>query len=305
MKKLSIFLVSLLTLLNVQSLLGWGPVGHDVVAAIAEKHLTDKTKAELGAILDGRSIIYYSSWMDNLRNSPNWESNYKQTKTWHYANVDKGYTYQTMPKNENGDVVSALTMLTNELTNNYRNLTDSVKADYVKMIVHMVGDMHCPMHAGRLSDVGGNRTKVKWFGRQTNLHSVWDSKIVESARSWSYSEWRDHLDIVNYGTTTGYYTGTWVEEVRSGIISDDSGKPFSTDFYEKWFAETVANAAQIYDYVEALGEENPNLSYQFVYDFSTMLENSLQHGGYHLAHVLNSIFDPEGAKQVLIEFAFY
>ena len=69
--------------------------------------------------------------------------------------------------------------------------------------------------------------------------------------------------------------------------------------------ETVESAAKIYDYVEALGEENPNLSYQFVYDFSDVLERSLQHGGYRLAHVLNSIFDPEGAKEVLVVFAEY
>ena len=52
-------------------------------------------------------------------------------------------------------------------------------------------------------------------------------------------------------------------------------------------------AAQIYDYVENLGEENPNLSYQFVYDFSPMLEDRLVVGGIRLAYVLNSIFDPE------------
>ena len=304
MKKLALYLLGVAMLCNVQALFGWGATGHDVVAAIAEKHLTDKTKAELGKILNGRSIIYYSSWMDGLQNSPYWKYGYNQTKTWHYANVDEGYTYQTMTKNEKGDVVTGLTMMTNELINNYANLTDSVKADYVKMIVHMVGDMHCPMHAGRLSDLGGNRTKVRWFGKNTNLHSVWDSKIVESARRWSYSEWRDHLDIVNYGTTVGAYTGTWVEEVRSGIISDN-GKPFTTAYYEEWFMETVDSAAKIYDYVEALGEENPNLSYQFIYDFSDVLERSLQHGGYRLAHVLNSIFDPEGAKEVLVVFAEY
>ncbi len=277
----------------------WGQKGHDVVAYIAECHLTPTAAEKVAAVLGGRSLVYYSNWMDNASHTPE----YAHTKTWHYMNIDEGETFESQPRHPQGDVVTAINSIVKEIEKG--KWSEKEHFDGLRMLIHLVGDMHCPMHAGRLSDVGGNRTKVKWFGRQTNLHSVWDSKIVESARSWSYSEWRDHLDIINYGTTTGYYTGTWVEEVRSGIISDDSGKPFSTDFYEKWFAETVANAAQIYDYVEALGEENPNLSYQFVYDFSTMLENSLQHGGYRLAHVLNSIFDPEGAKQVLIEFAFY
>ncbi len=271
MKKFLFSALSLALVLNSLVTFGWGPTGHDVVAAIAEKHLTEKTKAEIDAILDGRSIVYYSSWMDNIQNSPYWNNGYNKTKTWHYANVDKGETYQTMKKNNSGDVVSALTMLTNELTNNYENLTDSMRADYVKMIVHMVGDMHCPMHAGRLSDLGGNRTKVRWFGRNTNLHSVWDSKIVESARKWSYSEWRDQLDR--------NVSPEWVATISVGG-------------YEEWFGETVEGAAKIYAYVEALGEENPNLSYQFVYDFSPLLEDRLLTGGYRLACVLNTIFDP-------------
>lgn len=277
MKKFLIALVSIAALFNTTAAYSWGPTGHDVVAAIAEAHLTPKTQEALDKILGGHSIVYYSSWMDGIQNSPYWEAGYKQTKTWHYANVDKGETYQSMKKNEAGDVVVATERLVSELKNNYENLTDSMRADYVKMIVHMVGDMHCPMHAGRLSDLGGNRTKVRWFGRNTNLHSVWDSKIVESARNWSYSEWRDQLDRPNRGQEDEFY-----ESVSGGTI-------------EEWFVETVENAAVIYEYVEGK-EENPNLSYQFVHDFSPMLENRLLVGGYRLAYVLNSIFDPEGVQ---------
>jgi hypothetical protein len=248
-------------------------MGHDVVAAIAEQNLNRKTKRKISKLLDGHSIVYYSSWMDNIQNSPYWENGYNQTKTWHYANVDKGHTYQTMTKNENGDVVNSLEKLTDAMINHSHELTDSMKVDYLKMIVHMVGDMHCPMHAGRLSDLGGNRTSVKWFGKNTNLHSVWDSKIVESARKWSYTEWRDQLDRKD----------------------KEFGKSVMCGTYEEWFVETVEGAAAIYEYVEALGQ-NPNLSYQFVYDFSPLLEDRLLVGGYRLAYVLNSIFDPRSVR---------
>ncbi len=273
MKRLIIALLSVAALMNSVAAYCWGPTGHDVVAAIAEKHLTKKTKKAIDKILEGRSIVYYSSWMDNIQNSPYWNDGYNQTKTWHYANVDKGETYESMQKNENGDVVVALERLADQLINNYDNLTDSIRSDYVKMIVHMVGDMHCPMHAGRLSDLGGNRTRVKWFGRNTNLHSVWDSKIVESARNWSYSEWTDQLDRTS-------------KEFKASVMCGD---------YEEWFVETVEGAASIYDYVEKLGND-PNLSYQFVYDFSPLLENRLLVGGYRLAYVLNSIFDPKSVR---------
>lgn len=268
MNRIFVTFLSITMLMNTISSFAWGPKGHDVVAAIAEQHLTKKAKKNLDKILDGHSIVYYSSWMDNIQNSPSWKGGYDKTKTWHYANVDKGLTYQTMQKNENGDVVSALTQLTREMTENYDNLSDSLKADYIKMIVHMVGDLHCPMHAGRLSDRGGNGCKVKWFGQKTNLHSVWDSKIVESARKWSYTEWRDHLDRVDKKFIKAAVQGS----------------------YEDWFTGTVENAAEIYDYVERQGKTEPNLSYQFVYDFSPMLEEQLLLGGLRLAQVLNSIF---------------
>ena len=256
-------------MLDFTSAYGWGAKGHDVVAAIAEQHLTPKAKRKINRILDGKSIVYYSSWMDNIQNSPYWENGYNKTKTWHYANVDEGFTYQTMTKNPDGDVVSGLEMLTKEMTENYRNLTDSMRVDYLKMIVHMVGDLHCPMHAGRLSDRGGNGTKVKWFGQQTNLHSVFDSKMIDSARKWGYKEWVDQLDRKDKKFKKAAAQGT----------------------YEDWFMTTVDSAARIYDYVESSKKKEPNLSYQFVYDFSPLLEEQLLMGGYRLAHVLNTIFE--------------
>lgn len=268
MKRIAIIALSVIMVLQSISASAWGPVGHDVVAAIAQQHLTKKAQKEIDKLLDGKSIVYYSSWMDNIQNSPYWKNGYNATKTWHYANVDKGMTYDSMQKNPNGDVVTALETLTDAMQNHYKELTDSMKVDYLKMIVHMVGDMHCPMHAGRLSDRGGNGTKVKWFGQNTSIHSVWDSKMIESARKWHYSEWVEQLDRTDKAYRKSVMSGT----------------------YKEWFTATVENASKIYDYVEKLGD-TPNLSYQFIYDFSPMLEEQLLLGGYRLAYVLNTIFD--------------
>ncbi len=268
MKSISRIIVAALLLTSSMTAFGWGQKGHDVIASIAEQNLTKKARKALNEILDGRSIVFYSSWMDNIQNSPYWEYGYNKTKTWHYANVDKGHTYQTMTRNEKGDLITALNYLTRELTENDADLTDSMRVDYVKMIVHLVGDLHCPMHAGRLSDTGGNKVKVKWFGQSTNLHSVWDSKMIESARKWGYKEWTEQLDRGD-------------RKLRKSV---EQGS------YEDWFSETVEAAAEIYDYVERIDAKEPNLSYQFVYDFSPLLEERLLIGGYRLAFVLNSIF---------------
>ena len=260
--------MTVLMLMDFTSASAWGPKGHDVVAAIAEQHLTPKTKRKINKLLDGKSIVQYASWMDNIQNSPYWEYSYNKTKSWHYANVDKGYTYETMPKNPEGDVVSGLEFLTKEMTENYKELTDSMRVDYLKMIVHLVGDLHCPMHAGRLSDRGGNDTKVIWFKEQSSMHSVWDSKIIDAAKKWSHTEWCNYLDRTDR---------KFIKEITKGE-------------YEEWFVETVAEAARFYEYVESTGQEMPTLSYQFVFDFSPTLERQLLYGGYRLAYVLNTIF---------------
>jgi len=266
MKRFVIAFCLLLSLTGAPKAFGWGQMGHDIVAAIAEKHLTSKTKERLQAVLGNHSIVYYSSWLDNIQSSPYWNSSYYVTKTWHYANVDDGFTYQTMTKNEKGDVVTALTMLTDQLKNNYSTLTDSMRTEYTRMVIHLVGDMHCPMHAGHLTDLGGNREKVRWFGQSTNLHSVWDSRLIESAHKWSYTEWCIQLDRS---------TAQQRRKIAQGTLED-------------WFNQTVEASKKIYAYTA--GTENPSLSYQYVFDFTPMVEEQLLTAGYRLAWVLNDIF---------------
>ena len=92
--------------------------------------------------------------------------------------------------------------------------------------------------------------------------------MIESARKWSYTEWCDNLDRKNR---------KYRKEIAKGS-------------YEDWFDDTVEDAARIYEYVESSGEIVPVLSYQFVYDFSPLLEEQLLNAGYRLAYVLNTIF---------------
>ncbi|MBQ5894637.1 MAG: S1/P1 Nuclease, partial [Rikenellaceae bacterium] len=89
MKRLISFL---LLIFAVQTAAAWGPKGHDVVAYIAECNVNNRVKAKVMQALGGHTFTYYSSWADNIRNFPE----FRHTSTWHYANVDEGYTYATM-----------------------------------------------------------------------------------------------------------------------------------------------------------------------------------------------------------------
>ena len=86
------------------SAMAWGQKGHDVTAYIAEKHLTPAAAATVDSLLDGRSLVYWSNWLDNASHTPE----YAYTKTWHYNNVDAGKTYETRKQAPDGDAITAL-----------------------------------------------------------------------------------------------------------------------------------------------------------------------------------------------------
>ena len=129
----------------------WGQKGHDVTCAIAQKHLTRKAEKKISAILDGKSIVYWANWMDNASHTPE----YQYTSTWHYKNIDADETFETAQINKDGDVLIAVNEQIAALKSGKLNKEEQALA--LKFLVHLVGDMHCPMHMGHKSDKGGNR----------------------------------------------------------------------------------------------------------------------------------------------------
>lgn len=238
----------------------WSQKGHDVVAHIAERHLTPSTQAAVDSLLEGRHLVYWANWLDNASHTPE----YAYTKTWHYRNVDEGQTLETAPENPNGDVIKGIRYAVRVLSDYSQTQANRLLA--LKILVHLVGDMHQPMHMGHLSDLGGNRTKVKYFGRDTNLHSVWDGSLVESAHKWSYTEWADQIDLPMKPEQQVL--------LLSGNVAD-------------WARRGVENAAEVY----RATPDGTSLSYNDVARWTPMIEESLLLGGHRLAHILNSIFD--------------
>lgn len=240
----------------------WGQKGHDVVAKIAENHLTPVTLKRVSGMLDGKSIVYWANWLDNASHTPE----YAHSKTWHYRNIDAGQDYETAPRNPSGDVVSAINAQIEDLQSPRKSPREKNLA--LKMLVHLVGDLHQPMHMGHLSDLGGNRVTVKYFGRDKKLHGVWDTDLVESAHKWSYTEWADQLDRADEETVAKYLDGT----------TPDS-----------WGRETFDLATMVYEKMP----EGTNISYNEIEHARPIVETQLLKGGLRLADTLNSIFDPD------------
>lgn len=237
----------------------WGPKGHDVVAYIAEQNLSKGARKHIAAILDGRSMVYVANWLDNASHTPE----YSYTKTWHYVNVEPSeQTYANSVKEPKGDVVVAINSIMERIKSG--ELTKDEERVELMMLIHLVGDMHCPMHAGHKSDRGGNGTKVKYFGQQKNLHSVWDSEIVESAHRWSYAEWAEQIDIINPKAK---------KIITQGTPND-------------WIEESVALATKVYE----MSPAGSNLSYDYVAHFAPIVEQQLLNGGLRLAALLEELY---------------
>lgn len=253
-------LISIFMSVVAVSAFGWGQKGHDVTAYIAEKHLTPATKSAVDSLLEGRSMVYWANWLDNASHTPK----YAYTKTWHYKNVDEGERYEEAQANPAGDAVTAIKAQIETLTNDKASFDESQLA--LKILVHVMGDLHQPLHMGHATDLGGNRTQVKYFGRDANLHSVWDSSIPESAHKWSYSEWQDQIDRASE---------TEQAEITAGTVDD-------------WAKQTIAICGDVYKALPT----GTKISYNEVAEWTPVVETQFLNGGLRLAHVLNLIFDP-------------
>ena len=234
----------------------WGQKGHDTVAYIAECHLSPEAKAAAEELLDVLSIVYYANWLDNASNTPE----YSFSKTWHYKNIDEDETFETAKINEKGDIVTALEKQIAVLRDT--TLSKEERSLALKMTVHLLGDIHQPMHLGHASDLGGNRWEVRYFKNPTNLHSVWDSKIVESAHKWSYSEWQQQIDRADTAQT-------------AEILS------LSTP--QEWAKETYMISKEVYEKTP----QDFNIEYNYIAEWTPLIEQQFLKGGLRLAEVLN------------------
>lgn len=241
---------------------GWGQKGHDVTAEIAERNLTPATLQAVGEILDGKSIIYYSNWPDNACHT----DKYAYTKTWHYKNIDEGESYATAPNIPEGNVVSAIEEQIKVLQDSNSSKEDKWLA--LVLTVHFLGDIHQPMHMGRASDRGGNNHEIKYFNGKANLHGTWDSKLPESAHKWSYTEWADNINRAS---------DVEIDEILVG------GTP------DKWGEETYEIAKRVYEATP----QGTNISYDYIADWTPVIEQQFLRGGLRLADLLNGIFDSE------------
>ncbi len=159
----------------------WGPLGHRLVALLAWDDLTPDTRRQIDALLKDEAdptLAGVANWADNLReNDPVLG---RKTARWHYVNIGEHDCTYEQPRDCPGDncVVEAIRAQTAILADRTRPRAERLQA--LKFVVHFVGDVHQPLHAGYGRDKGGNDVQVNYNGNGTNLHSLWDSRMLLS-----------------------------------------------------------------------------------------------------------------------------
>jgi hypothetical protein len=152
---------------------GWGPEGHRLVARIAWEQLTPEARERVSAILaPGETLASIASWPDEVRRSR------PKTEPWHYVNIPVDQPHLDMARDcPKSDCVVA------KIADLRKTLEDPAAAarerrEALLFLVHLIGDLHQPLHASDHHDRGGNLVRVQFFKRRSNLHSVWDSGLL-------------------------------------------------------------------------------------------------------------------------------
>ena len=235
----------------------WSKTGHRAIGKVAQEELSGRTRRAMDKLLDGQSIASISNFADEIKA----DRRFKEFSAWHYVNIPPGKDYFDIEPSEYGDLVVGIQKCITMVKNDKNTKEDRVF--YLKMLVHLIGDLHQPMHVGRVEDKGGNDIQVQWFGKGSNLHRVWDSNMINDY-GMSYTELATSLPKLDKQEKRAIQNGTvldWVEE-----------------------SQEIAN--KLYESVE-IGEK---LAYSYSYTWWGTVESQLQKGGLRLAKVLNELF---------------
>ena len=244
--------------------ISWGRTGHEAIALIAENHLTPQAKAAITELLNGQSLADVSNWADEVRDDPEFRS----TSPWHYVNEPVGLSFDQfamdVATSHKGNVYNALIRSEHVLSHTDNTLEKRVEA--LKFIIHLIGDAHQPMHVSRAEDQGGNLISIRFNKVQSNLHALWDSKLI------------DHQGL-SYEQMAKSYDTASPRQIRQ----------WQSDDMLKWLYESYQISTKLY----AEMDQNKILDNTYYDQHIDIVKQRIAMAGIRLAGVLNDCFRNE------------
>ena len=294
MKKiLSITLAAASMLLsNILPASAWGLIGHSTIAQVAQNHLTPKAEKALNKYLDGNKLaiiasdadVYRGEWTVDLGFIPtnpddarvSFVKNFDfstplNISPWtHSITVDLKNDFKCYPTdNLNGAYINNaayyIDNLSKELKENAENMDPFERYKAIAIIVHLMGDMHCPMHIVYLPDnpVKGHYF-VEWKGKQQDMHVMWDARIFTAYYDWSF------LDMAYLVDTA---SPKQIKEITEGDVYD-------------YATRSARDSWPVVDQYK----DGDVLPASYATDIRPVLFSQLRNGGYRLAAIFNEIF---------------
>ncbi|PHS42439.1 MAG: S1/P1 Nuclease [Robiginitomaculum sp.] len=237
----------------------WGKTGHRVIGTIAQQHLETDAQAAILGILGVEDLAEASTWPDFMRASQDefWR---REAGPYHYVTIPEGKTYAQAGAPERGDAITALKKFRAILKDPQSSREEKQLA--LRFIIHIIGDLHQPLHAGNGNDRGGNDFKLTFFGKLTNLHRIWDASLI-GQEELSYSELANWLSR----RITPALALSWAE-------TDPA----------VWAEESAAIRETIYP------KQDADVKWDYVFEHRGTMRTRLSQSGIRLAAYLNETF---------------
>jgi hypothetical protein len=244
----------------------FGPEGHLLVGAVAERDLCADARNAVNQLLEGQSLGKAGRWPDWIRSDPEW----KHTRTWHYINVGDDEPIEQVAKGDHQDVLWAIRRFDRRLAD--ETLTAEERATALRFLAHFTADVHQPLHVGRAEDRGGNRIAVRVGKRITNLHAVWDAEALLKDERKKRGLTRD--------------------QQAQGLVVRTQGRvaAFQADPPLEWARESQALRALVYAFPAPEGDAAVRLEGEYLAVATDIVHSRLSAAGVRLAGRINRIF---------------
>ncbi len=241
--------------------MAWGQEGHRIICKIAYDNLSRKAKKNVDQILGKQGMIYWANWPDEIKS----DTIYPDSYDWHFQDFAGGMSDSLVQDAlihypaEGGNLFRALDSLTNTIKDGKGDVHT------MRFLVHLSGDRYCPMHMAHMDDKGGNMVRMAWFSKEsnTNLHAVWDTKLIES-QGYSFSEYAEMLEL-RYA------------DRRKEILKMSDAELLVQNYH---LTEAIYEYQQSWD----------GNTYHYIYRWHEPMEWQLYVAGIRLAKLLNEIY---------------
>ena len=267
MKKISILIFACIATLSVQRAMAWGNTGHHVVAYIAEQQLTTEAKEKCRHYLK-YSLPHFSSWQDYWRHS----DPFKEIHYWHMNRVNAKFKTVGDKGNVSRDAVTQINRIVKEMEGGkYKQMSDSMVVVNLKLLIHMVGDMHCPCHMAYSKDFreprGIKLNSILVKGKKYDYHKFWDASPDLMHPKWNLYTYKKNCDV---------YTPKQIKKITKGNVY-------------KWSADNAKREVVMFEFWKR-HEELTKMSKEQKARINELMHTQLAYGGYRLAATLNRLF---------------